>query len=631
MTDQYTLPLADQRATLEEVGGKGASLARLANAGLPVPGGFHVTTEAYKRFVADNNLQPAIMEAVKDINLSQPSTLEKASLTIADLFARTPMPPKIADAISKAYEGLPGEDPAVVVRSSATAEDLPDLSFAGQQETYLNIHGPIDVQDAVKRCWASLWTARAIGYRAQHGIDQGTVSLAVVVQLLVPAEAAGILFTANPVNGARDQAMITATWGLGEAIVGGMVTPDTLTVEKASSRVIERETSDKQVMTVRTESGTEEQPTPEKLRLAPVLDDRQAAELARLGVQIEEIYGMPMDIEWAMLPLHRGRGEGVLPLPVGEGRGEGSFAILQARPITALPPEPVAPLEWKLPKPKGKYARSSIIELMPEPLTPLFASMGEREINQGYRRFTVGIKVANVLPDPFFVLINDYAYYDVAFSAGQLLKLLVLMPRIAKFAYRSSDRRWKEQARPEYAESVAHWKEKDLATLPASELLRGVREVFSTAIDHYIQALQGGILPTAYFSESVFTWFYDKLVRKEGDPAALTFMLGFDSLPIRAEKSLYDLAQWCRKRPALADLLSKADADRIAALLDGHAGPPSNVSPEDWSEFQIRFAAHLEQFGHAIYDLDFAKPTPADDPTPLIGTLKHLVQGQGSN
>ena len=230
--DELVRRLDDQRATLDSVGGKGASLARLANAGLPVPGGFHITTAAYRRFVAADNLQPAILEAAAAVSLPEPRALEAGSRTIADLFARAPMPTEIAQAIARAYAALPGDAPAVAVHSSSTAEDLPELSSAGQQETYLNVRGTDAVQAAVKRCWASLWTGRAIGYRAQHRIDQASVSLAVVVQLLVPADAAGVLFTANPISGARDQALITATWGLGEALVSSAVTPDTLVVDR---------------------------------------------------------------------------------------------------------------------------------------------------------------------------------------------------------------------------------------------------------------------------------------------------------------------------------------------------------------------------------------------------------------
>ena len=324
MMPDYILSLADARATLEHVGGKGASLARLANAGLPVPDGFYVTTAAYNQFVAENNLQPGLLAALAAVDASRPATLETASRAIHDLFIQATMPQDVADAIARAYATLgnlqspiPNTQLAVAVRSSATAEDLPDLSFAGQQETFLNIHGVEAVQDAVKRCWASLWTARAIGYRAQHHIDHNAVSLAVVVQQLVFADAAGILFTANPITGQRDQAMLTATWGLGEAIVGGLVTPDTLIVDKATGRVLTRDTADKQVMTVRLASGTEEQPVPEAERRAPVLDDDQAAELTRLGTLIEHLYQMPMDIEWTL--------------------AGNKFAIVQARPITALP------------------------------------------------------------------------------------------------------------------------------------------------------------------------------------------------------------------------------------------------------------------------------------------------------
>ncbi|MGD8968851.1 MAG: PEP/pyruvate-binding domain-containing protein, partial [Anaerolineae bacterium] len=211
---EYVLELADPGATLETVGGKGASLARLVAAGLPVPDGFHVTTAAYRQFVADNDLQPRILAALERVDSAQPATLEAASTDILALFAAAQTPPDVTSAIALAYAALAGRDPVVAVRSSATAEDLPDASFAGQQETFLNVEGHAEVLAAVKRCWASLWTARAIGYRARQGIVPEGLSLAVVVQTLVPAEAAGIMFTANPLTGRRDQAMISASWGL---------------------------------------------------------------------------------------------------------------------------------------------------------------------------------------------------------------------------------------------------------------------------------------------------------------------------------------------------------------------------------------------------------------------------------
>src|SRR6266567_533755 len=192
-----------------------------ASASLPVPPGFHITTAAYRLFVAKHGLQEQILAAVSTTSSDQPATLEVAAQTISTLFAQHPMPDEVASAIRQAYIRLGGGDLPVAVRSSATAEDLPDLSFAGQQETYLNMHGEAQILDAVKRCWASLWTARAINYRIRNHIAPTEVSLAVVVQQLVPADAAGIMFTANPVTGGHDQIMINAAWGLGEAIVGG--------------------------------------------------------------------------------------------------------------------------------------------------------------------------------------------------------------------------------------------------------------------------------------------------------------------------------------------------------------------------------------------------------------------------
>ena len=158
----YIIPLSDPDATLDLVGGKGASLAKLIVAGLPVPEGFHVTTAAYQRFVEENSLQSPLMEALEGVDLSQPSTLESVSERIQELFAHSQIPPDVANAIVQAYSTLPGAGPAVAVRSSATAEDLPEASFAGQQETYLNVSSAGAVLEATRKCWASLWTARGL-------------------------------------------------------------------------------------------------------------------------------------------------------------------------------------------------------------------------------------------------------------------------------------------------------------------------------------------------------------------------------------------------------------------------------------------------------------------------------------
>src|ERR687885_1213356 len=237
------LALDAAEATLERVGGKGTALARLARAGLPVPPGFHVTTAAHRRFVAANGLKAAIVAAASDASVAEPAALDRAAARIQALFAGGALPDEVARAIRQAYTGL-GDGLAVAVRSSATAEDLPELSFAGQHESYLNVRGEAAVLEAIRRCWASLWTARALGYRVRAGIPPEEVSLAVVVQELVPAAVAGVLFTADPVTGARDRVLINAAWGLGEAIVGGLVTPDSLMLDKRSGAILAQSIAD---------------------------------------------------------------------------------------------------------------------------------------------------------------------------------------------------------------------------------------------------------------------------------------------------------------------------------------------------------------------------------------------------
>src|SRR5437868_5518451 len=402
MSNEQSVPLVlaldDPAATLEQVGGKGASLARLAAAGLPVPPGFHVTTDAYRRVVRENGLQEKILAMVSTVTTDQPNTLEEASRQIGRLFAQGSIPAEIAATIREAYATLGSSDLPVAVRSSATAEDLPELSFAGQQETYLNMRGEAMVLDAIKRCWASLWTARAIGYRTRAGIAPGEVSLAVVVQELVPAEAAGILFTANPLTGERDQVMVNAAWGLGEAIVSGQVTPDTVVVDRASGTITAQQISEKEVMTVPSTEGTSEEPVPVGKRTSAVLTAVQAAQLARIGVRIEERYGQPMDIEWA--------------------RHHNQFFIVQARPITALSKtagsQVTRPPEWKLPKPKGKYIRASVIELLPDPLSPLFATLGLPAWNRAMHRFALAVGMGKVSGD-MLTTMNGYAFYDLSY------------------------------------------------------------------------------------------------------------------------------------------------------------------------------------------------------------------------
>src|SRR5829696_6423660 len=595
-------------------GGKGANLGELSHAGLPVPPGFVITTTAYDAYVEANDIADVIVARASVARAEDPAGFEQVAEGIRALFSGGKVPEAMAEEIRASYQELSEDrETPVAVRSSATAEDLAGASFAGQQETYLNVRGAEALLEGVKNCWASLWTARAMAYRARQGIDPATVSLAVVVQRMVESEAAGVMFTANPSNGRRDELTISAAWGLGESVVSGTVTPDSIVVEKGSGRVLSRETADKGVMTVYTEDRTAERPVPEVQRLAPVLDDEMAGELARYGKRIEDHYGTPQDIEWAL--------------------SGGEFYVVQARTITALP-EPMAdpPTNWSVPDPKGFYVRASIVEQMPDPLSPLFADLAYGSVTRSLRKLMNELLGSHTLREGelAFPTINGYAYYYYKMSAILKIsvKALAVLPSLYGSGKASGVKRWREYSHPRYATIVKEWEAKPPGDLPAVGLLAGARELLDAGTEYYTSVQT--IIPIAATSEMLFTGFYDRLISREGDPPGQIFLLGFDSTPIRAEKSLYDLGMWCGEHPKLAAALLETPSERTLELLRMEE-PPVGMGERVWGDWRLRFQAHLESYGYAVYNLDFVNPVPADDPAPLFDTLKFYLRGQGQN
>ena len=593
------------RSDLEIAGGKGANLGELTRAGLPVPPGFLISTEAYRGYVEAAGISQRIVELASD---GGPDAAER----IRDLFRAGTIPEDLQREIVESYQAL-GESTPVAVRSSATAEDLAEASFAGQQDTYLNVRGADRLLSAVRDCWASLWTDRAMAYRAGHGIDPASVSLAVVVQQMVEAQAAGVMFTANPANGRRDEVVISAAWGLGEAVVSGAVDTDNLVVRKPAGPLLSRHTADKAVMTSYAASGTEELPVPDGRRSEPVLDDHAAMELAGLGATIEAHFGAPQDIEWA--------------------RTADGFAVLQARPITALPePEGPVPTDWSVSRSNAMYVRASIVEQLPDPLSPLFADLIDgavtRSLTTLFREF-LGHEVVRA-GDVGLPTVNGYAYY--CYDNAGMARIMLYAPKAFKVLTRTDDLhalpRWRNYSHPRYRAVVDRWQARPVEDLSSTELMDGVVRLVEAGAEYYT-AVQT-IIPLAATSEIVFGRFYDSLVRRDGDPPALTFLLGFDSEPILAEKSLYDLAGWVLEHPGLAAMLKDQDSNRLVELT--RAGEsPDDVEREVWGEWQRRFQAHLDRYGHAVYNLDFLNPVPADEPAPLIDTIRFHLRGQGQN
>lgn len=332
------------------VGGKAANLGELLEAGLPVPEGFCLTTAAYRLATAGDATAggatadgataggataahavpgnpPRRGGPLTEVHTELKATPDDDLPALAALASRArnmirsaPVPAEVAAAVEQAYTAL-GDNVPVAVRSSATAEDLPSASFAGQQDTYLNVVGAGAVVEAVRNCWASLWTDRAVSYRASRGIDPAAVALAVVVQRMVDATAAGVLFTANPLTGRRQQAVIDASPGLGEAVVSGTVNPDHFVVDPLTGRVLERRLGDKRIaVRLIPGGGTRTLAFPNGGATA-CLTDQQAADLAVLGHRVEGHFGSPQDIEWAIA-------------------ADGRLWLTQSRPITTLFPVP---------------------------------------------------------------------------------------------------------------------------------------------------------------------------------------------------------------------------------------------------------------------------------------------------
>ncbi|MGR6967453.1 PEP/pyruvate-binding domain-containing protein [Geodermatophilus sp. URMC 61] len=293
------------REDLALAGGKGANLGELVRAGFPVPAAVVISTTAYTRLAESAGLAAAIQAGLR--------AGDAAGIRAA--FEAATIPDRLRAEIVEAYVALGGGP--VAVRSSATAEDLPGATFAGQQDTFLNVVGEAALLEAVRRCWGSLWTERAIAYRDRRDVDQAAVRIAVVVQRMVPAEHAGVLFTANPVTGARDEVVIDASSGLGEAVVSGLVTPDHYVVDARGS-FRQRTLGRREVVIRGVDGGGVAHTVDEQVDSLP---DEAVVELARLGRAVATHFGRPQDIEWA--------------------RAAGQVWLVQARPMTALPPSPL--------------------------------------------------------------------------------------------------------------------------------------------------------------------------------------------------------------------------------------------------------------------------------------------------
>jgi len=674
------MPIDAKDVSLETVGGKGKSLARMASAGMLVPTGFYLTTSAYKDFVNKNNLQKTIINLAKPEIVGKTVSFESASERIQELIKGAELSSEVISEIREAYGSLNGQDPAVAVRSSANAEDLPDLSFAGQQDTYLNVRGDEALITAIRNCWASLWTPRAISYRHQMGIEQDVVAMAVVVQIMVQSDVSGILFTANPVNGERSEFIVNSSFGLGEAVVGGQVTPDTYVVDRNTLSVKESIIGPKTQKIISSDNqGTILQDVSKQERTQSSLSEELLKELSSTATKVETLFdGVPQDIEWAIY-------------------GD-KLWMLQSRPITNLPPQPIE-VTWEPTPPARILARRQIVENIPDPTSPLF---DELYLTEGLETVAKGKKRNSyfVGGGPMFVTVNGYAYQRFDFpqvvtiqdeiddsvteeereekiariwqdwddSFAQTIKKInpkmeqhdldlfleelspedlktfnewaekadiknlahaVTMPDSKYPAYVANNKtqanekqikEWREKTKPELLATVEEWERIDYKTAPDEELLRGIRELAHAGGMYWSSNASHSFGIAKATDDQLQAFLRENL--PDHNFTSGHFLSGFKSKTLEANEYMYKIAKQIQENKELYKLVITTPPKRLMNALKNHIdGDPVVKALEEY----------LDIYGHLGYSLDFVEPLPLEDPTGLLSTLKTMITAKDYN
>ncbi|MBF6614311.1 MAG: phosphoenolpyruvate synthase [Chloroflexi bacterium] len=630
------LPLtALQAHMLPLVGGKAANLGELIRAGFSVPGGFCVTTAAYEMVSESTKLELTLAE-LASLRAEESVRLAELAATVRATLLQAPLPISCANAIASAYQVLGNGEPVpVAVRSSATAEDLPTASFAGQQETSLNIIGIESLLTAVRHCFASLWTERAVTYRASLGIDPRSVRLAVVVQRMVDAQVAGVLFTANPLTGKRRESVIEANPGLGEAVVSGATTPDYFIVNTPSGAIGERRLGDKRVVIRPIPGGGTEKINADAHAADACLSTTQVRALAELGAGVEAHFGSPQDIEWAI-------------------DSSGQILLLQARPITTLFPLPAdAPSTDET---LHAYLSFGIQQGTYRPFTPMGIS-ALRLITSGFSAF-VGLPLRDPLVGPRFVkeaacrLFFDVtgalrhsfgrpfliqAMEDAELHAAESFLQLITDPRLS--LVKTPRRTFGRALLLLLIRSRVPWYllqalvSPSVATARVARLVSKLREADSlgehadtatrlAAVEHLLfesPRLLLQVSPVMLAGMQTFALAQHLL----GDLATVsecqTVLGGSPSNPTtRMNLALWSLSEQVRADPAISQLVQNTPAAQLAE--DYRAG----CLPFTLQQGLTRF---LREYGHqGIAELDLGVPRWSEDPDTVLTSLVNYQQ-----
>jgi pyruvate,water dikinase len=631
-SDAILLFSAINKSDLPLVGGKGANLGEMTQAGFPVPPGFCVTTAVFNQFIAACPQMEEMYAALETITPQDVAAARQIGQQIRELLHAAPVPEESSQTILAAWRDL-GDEHTYAIRSSATAEDLPDASFAGQQDTYLNVKGADTLLTAVRNCWVSLFTDRAILYRSQNKFNHREVSLSVVVQRMVLPEVSGIMFTADPVSGARHVASIDASYGLGEALVAGLVSADLYKVDRRVWQVTEVKTGAKEIaIRPSPDGGVHRENIPPTARSARVLNDGQVIILSEIGERIARHYGRPQDIEWAL--------------------AGGKFYILQSRPITALYPLPAG----MPPEPLRVMFSFGAVQGMLDPMTPLgrdtikgiFAAAARDvfayrnvQLNNQQVLFEAGERLWSnstpILRHPIGRKLGNKVMPLIEPAAAQALISLQddprLLPQRGWFRFSTfyhlaygflpmigrllAALRRPEQTRVQIQQMsdgiVADLAARAETAVTLSEQITLYHEMldvtFPVVIPTFVPTVAGGMAPFNLLAKLAESVGQDALVFTRGLPHNVTTEM---------DLALWRAAQQIKEDETAAGYFTATEAARLAA--DYQAGQMPSAA-------QTAVARFLKRYGmRGLAEIDIGRPRWRENPVPVMQSLQSYLR-----
>lgn len=607
---------------IERVGGKALNLAKLISAGFPVPQGFIVPVDAYEKFLLDNKLQEKILHVLKDTNFDDEASIESCSRNIKNLIISGTIENEMGAAIVNVL--LPDEHTLWAVRSSAVAEDLPDASFAGQQDTFLNVDTE-HVPECVKVCWASYWNERAIAYRYNAGIPHLKNGIATVIQKMVDARTSGIMFTTDPVNERKNEIIIESSWGLGESIVSGLVTPDRFSCDKSSLKILNKKISKKSkgIFSSHEKSITVDI-EPSRQKSASLTEDEIHA-LATLGKKIEYYFDTPQDIEWSI--------------------ENDKVYILQSRPITTLKSE------------ETLWTRAYGDEYWADVTSPLFFSllgeyltkyvnhegakiMGYKELidtdllrlHKGHIYFNSEVLERVFTFNPKFSrtkeLLNYFPEKDqdrIANAKTKTLRrlwaeirIMLLDPDGMITRTDGAYRKWAEY----FLSQMKSFDSLDLTQLSEEELYDEFKKMEAAYLKHYRLIRYGMVTHSIGTNLMIKRWLHDWLGDTSGELYSALISGLPDNKTIKTNMTAAALTRSARKDDNVLSLLKQLPSDEFLKEL--------NTAPS-LEKFNIEFHKFLKEYGHRSHTREIYFPRWTDDPTLVIDILKTLIMSPDIN